>query len=198
MRSGLSANEGIEKLFELYSDDIYRYAHYSAPRSIDPKDVVQEVFFRAYRAWNSFRGESNAKTWLLQIAKNYVYDLLRKKRVEREYQQKHKPDLSDVSVPLNTLVELEDAVLNLNRDQRQVFVLRAIQDLSVEETASILGWSQAKVKTTFHRAIRELRSFLKEPELPLTREEEGDRDEDGRRDSATISTAQRNKTQYHR
>lgn len=160
MNPTVSTTEGIEELFALYADDIYRYARYSAPSSVDAKDVVQEVFLRAFRSWGTFRQESNSKTWLFQIARNYIFDLLRKKRTEIEYQEKHKPDLSDVSVPLDTLLELEDAVSHLKPDHRQVFVLRCVQDLTIEETSAILGWSQSKVKTTLHRAIRELRQSL--------------------------------------
>lgn len=153
-------NETIEHLFELYADEIYRYARYSTPESVDAKDVVQEVFLRAIRSWDSFRRDASPRTWLFQIARNYIYDLLRKKRVERSYLEKHKPDLSEVSVPFETLVVLEQAVTQLTHDKREVFTLRGVQDFSIQETAKILGWSQSKVKTTFHRAIRDLRFIL--------------------------------------
>lgn len=182
MRSTISAQEGIEELFELYANDIYRYALYSAPESADAKDVVQEVFLRAYKSWGNFRADANERTWLIQIAKNYIYDLLRKKRVETEYRKKHQPNLSDVSVPLETLVELEDAVTKLKRDQRQVFVLRCIQDLSIAETASILSWTQSKVKTTLHRAMKELRLSLRDFEYNTMPVEEGESSEYGRGD----------------
>lgn len=163
-------NEVIEHLFELYADEIYRYARYSAPASVDAKDVVQEVFLRAIRSWDSYRGDATARTWLFQISRNYIYDLLRKKRVERSYLEKHKPDLSDVSVPLDTLVVLEQAVAQLTHDKREVFTLRGIQDVSVQETAKILGWSQSKVKTTFHRAIQDLRLMLGDEPVTLKTE----------------------------
>lgn len=160
MNQVISASEGIEALFELYADDIYRFARYSAPTSVDARDVVQEVFLRAFRSWDGFREDANAKTWLFQIARNYIYDLLRKKRTEIAYREKHKPDLSEVSVPLDTLLELEDALSKLKPDYRQVFLLRCIQDHTVEDTAAILDWTQGKVKTNLHRAIQELRKIL--------------------------------------
>jgi len=164
MSETLTAEESIEHLFELYADDVYRFARYSLQNTADAKDVVQEVFLRAFRAWDSFRQDSNPKTWIFHIARNYIYDLLRKKRTEATFQQTHQPDLSDVSVSLDTLVELEDAVEQLPPAYRQVFTLRCIQDLTVEETASILGWSQGKIKTTLHRAIKKLRTLLDDSE----------------------------------
>ncbi|MCF8564570.1 RNA polymerase sigma factor [Alicyclobacillus tolerans] len=160
----LSANEAIEKLFELYADDIYRYARYTIPDTDDARDVVQEVFMRAFRAWDSFRHDSNPKTWLFHIAKNYMYDLLRKKRTERKHQTDFMPDISEVSVPLETLLELEETVAALKPDHQQVILLRSIEGMSVDETAEILGWSPAKVKTTLHRAIKELRGLLDQKE----------------------------------
>ncbi|MDQ0190082.1 RNA polymerase sigma factor [Alicyclobacillus cycloheptanicus] len=186
-----SLNESIEQLFELYADEIYRYARYAAPKSADAKDVVQEVFLRAIRSWDSFRQDANPRTWLFQIARNYIYDLLRKKRVEQTYLERHKPDLSKVSVSLETLVELEEAVAQLSHDKRQVFTLRGIQAMSVRETAEILGWTEAKVKTTLHRAIQDLRRSLDEP----TGTKEGETDEFPGGDRSGLFRAERSKTE---
>lgn len=162
MNSAKSANDEIEDLFELYASDVYRFARYLGPRDIDANDVVQEVFLRAFRNWDSRRTYSNPKAWLLQIARNYVFDVLRKKRVETNFEKSHKPDLSKVSVPLDTLIELEDELSRLKPDFRQVFVLRCLHDMTIEETAEVLKWSQSKVKTSLHRAIKELRGILGE------------------------------------
>lgn len=186
MHSSGSPNEDIETWFELYADEIYKFARYSAPKSVDPKDVVQEVFLRAYRSWNSFRDDSSPKTWLFRIARNYIYDLLRKKRVETHYLEGHRADLSDVSVPLDTLIELEEAVAQLTPDKREVFVLRGIQDLSIQDTALILDWTPAKVKTTFHRAVQDLRKLLGESEPNRMQTKEGDRNGDQRRDHSEV------------
>lgn len=182
MFDSLSANGAIEKLFELYADDLYRYARYTLPDIDDPMDVVQEVFMRAFRSWDSFRQDSNPKTWLFHIAKNYMFDLLRKKRTERKHQSPYDPDLSEIGVPLETLIDLEEAVEALKPDHRQVILLRSVQGMTVDETAEILDWSQAKVKTTLHRAVKELRGLLSEKEGELI----GYREPDGTRTDATF------------
>lgn len=165
MLESLSASEAIERLFELYADDLYRYTRYTLPDIDDPMDVVQEVFMRAFRAWASFRQDSNAKTWLFHIAKNYMVDILRRKRTERKHKLSYEiNDLSEVGVPLESLIELEELVESLKPDHRQVIILRSIQGMTVDETGEILGWSQAKVKTTLHRAVKELRGLLSEKE----------------------------------
>lgn len=160
MNLELSADDGVEELFRLYASDVYRFARYLAPKGVDAKDIVQEVFLRAFKRWNSIQDTSNPKAWLLQITRNYTFDLLRRRRVEASYRERHKPDTSGVTVSLDTLVELEEAISQLKPNFRTVVVLRCIHDLTVRETADILKWSESKVRTTMHRAVRELRVLL--------------------------------------
>lgn len=152
--------EAIRKLFLEYGDSLYRYARYSLPSDIDARDVVQEVFLRAFKSWAEFRGQASPKTWLFRIARNYIYDLLRQRKRHRSLEiQIH---LSPGSVELDTLIELEDALGRLRQDFQQVLNLRWIQDMTVSETAEILGWSETKVRVTFHRAKRRLQGILRD------------------------------------
>lgn len=160
----LSPQEAIEKLYELFADDVYRYARYSLPPTEDARDVVQEVFMRAYRSWHTFRHDANPKTWILHITRNYIFDVFRKKRTERKYHTTDEPDFSAVSVQMETYVELREALSELKQDHQQVILLRSIQGMTVDETARILQWSSAKVKTTHHRAIKALREILQQPD----------------------------------
>ena len=160
-------SEIISELFMQYSNDIYRYARYSLPSDVDAKDVVQEVFLRAFRAWDRFEGNANVKTWLLSIARNYIYDLLRQKRRQRLRETELTEDRY-TGMNLNTIVELEDALSRLHPNYQQVLVLRWIQDMSVADAAKVLDWSEAKVTTTFHRARKKLLKELRDnPELSL-------------------------------
>ena len=154
--------EIITALFDAHADSVYRYARYSLPPDIDARDVVQEVFLRAFRAWNNFHGDADPKTWLLRIARNYVYDLLRAKRRQREFEAMRSLD-DATSTNLNSILELEDAVSRLSPDYQQVLNLRWIEDLSVTQTAEILDWTEAKVRLTFHRAKKKLKELLDQP-----------------------------------
>lgn len=160
----LRAEEAVEELFELYADEIFRYARLMLRDDYLAEDLVQEVFIRVLRSWDKFREESNAKTWLWTIARNCLYDVFRKrKRNSLHFTEKALDDLQ-VTTPFQSLIELEESIYALNENQRQVFILRCIQDLSVSDTASVLGWTEAKVKTTLHRAINQLKMTLQEPD----------------------------------
>lgn len=161
MRDHSPPKEIVQSLYDLYSNDIYRYAKTMLGESDDAYDVVQEVFLRALRSWDSYRQDANPKTWLMSIARNYIYDVLRKKRTERKYISQQEPsDISDSSPPMDVAIEVEKALSQLKNEYGHVIVLRHIDNLSIEQTASVLGWSERKVRNTAHRALKKLREIL--------------------------------------
>ncbi len=159
----------IDELYDLYADELYRYARFTLRDAHLAEDVVQEVFIRAIRAWNSFRGEASARTWLWHIARNYMRDVMRRKQVRSRHSVPDPVELYDIGAPFESLVELEDQLSRLTDDQRHAFVLRCMQDLSVRDTAEILGWTESKVKSTLSRALTKLREQLAEPEAELSK-----------------------------
>lgn len=163
MNEPIEQVEIIHRLFEQYADDIYRYAKYSLPPDLDAKDVVQEVFLRAFRHWSDFKGVANPKTWLFKISRNYIYDLMRKRVRQRSHEIISSKE--NGAVALDTLIELEDALQRLQESYRQVLNLRWIQGMSVSETTDVLGWSDAKVRITFHRAKKKLKESLLDDSL---------------------------------
>lgn len=158
-----SAEQAVEQMFELYADDVYRYARSVLMNDADAKDVVQDVFCKALLAYSRFRHDSSAKTWLWQITRNQIRDVLRKR--QREGRRRSDADLANIDGPENfaLALELQDAIGGLNVAQREVVTLRMVQGLSNIETAQVLGWSEAKVKSTLHRAVLKLRQSLAEP-----------------------------------
>jgi RNA polymerase sigma-70 factor, ECF subfamily len=154
-------SESIRSLYDLYANDVYRFAKLTLGDAEEAKDVTQEVFYRAFRSMNRFRGESNPRTWIMSIARNYIFDLFRRRRIQQKAWAEYRlgQDTSVVDYP-EEMHLLEDAILELKPTYRQVFVLRHVQNYSVQETATILHWSTSKVTTTDQRAIEKLRSIL--------------------------------------
>lgn len=77
--------EAIKLLYDKYAVEIYRYARLTIGNSVDAHDVVQEVFFRAFKSWQEFRRDASERTWLMSIARNYIFDVLRSRRNDREF-----------------------------------------------------------------------------------------------------------------
>jgi len=156
-----SPKEMIRSLYDSYSNDVYRYAWAALGDSTEAHDVVQEVFLRAYRSLSNYRNDASAKTWLMTITRNYIFDVLRKRRTERKYLSQYEvPEVSDDSTSLDVVMEVREALSQLKDTYRQVLILRYVENFSSIETSHILGWSETKVRTTAHRAIAKLRESL--------------------------------------
>jgi RNA polymerase sigma-70 factor (TIGR02943 family) len=72
----------VENWVSLYSDYLYNYAAYRVNNREEAKDLVQDTFLSALKAKDSFRHESNEKTWLVSVLKNKIIDYYRKKSTQ--------------------------------------------------------------------------------------------------------------------
>jgi len=135
----------------------------------DAEDGAQEAVINAYRHLNSFRAEAKFSTWLTMIAINEGRKRLRKAKgaaedsieeLEGEKEGDYTPaPLTDWrEIPLETLERkelreaLREAVAELPDIYRQVFTLRDLEELNIEETARALGVNRGIVKVRLHRA----------------------------------------------
>jgi RNA polymerase sigma factor (sigma-70 family) len=114
-----SSKEEILSLYDLYSNDIYRYAYSGLGNSSEAYDAVQEVFLRAHRKTHKFRRGSSSKTWLMAITRNYIIDVIRKQQRDRKHVSNQQlPELTDESISMDTVMEIRDA-LSLEIDSRK-------------------------------------------------------------------------------
>lgn len=144
----------------------------------DAEDVVQDTILKAFKALDTFRGESKFSTWMMQIAMNEARMRLRKDR-KHLYDSIDEPQKGDQEgdylprdfadwrpIPSQThhnnqlRKALGTALESLSAKYRQVVVLRDIEHLSILETAELLGISEAAVKTRLLRARLILRDAL--------------------------------------
>jgi RNA polymerase sigma-70 factor (ECF subfamily) len=166
----------LEALMRRYNQRLYRVARSILRNEADAEEVVQEAFYKAYRALGGFRGDASLSTWLVRIVVNESKGRLRK--INRlatwlEYSV-DSPDalresnMVDYSSPQpepalagrQTLKQLEVCIDHLPDTYRAVFILRAVEELSVEEVASCLDIPPATVRTRYFRARNLLRKSL--------------------------------------
>jgi RNA polymerase sigma-70 factor (ECF subfamily) len=154
---------------------------YSAALSIlrnehDAEDVSQEAVLKAFKHLRQFRAESRFSTWLIQITVNEARMRIRKQHAhmtepitdhedeEGNYMPRDFADWREI--PSETLERKEvrqlltEALASLGEKYREVFVLRDMEHLSIEETAQTLGITTASVKTRLLRARLMLRDLL--------------------------------------
>jgi RNA polymerase sigma-70 factor (ECF subfamily) len=156
---------------------LFRVARSILKDDSEAEDVVQEVYVRAFEHLSEFRGESTLATWLTRIAINEAQGRLRRQRPMADLAMidSGRKGMSEIipfplasphSDPERIAAQsevrrlIERAVDELPDAFRVVFVMRVVEEMSIEETASFLGLREETVKTRLHRARNLLRQAL--------------------------------------
>jgi len=163
-----------EALMRRHNRALFRTARAILRDDSEAEDVLQEAYLQAYRGIGAFRGDAKLSTWLARIVANEALGRVRKRArraeivplqpgaSETEIEQvadqnmDETPERSAQRVEMRRLLEAQ--IDSLPEDYRVVFVMRAIEEMSVEETAEALEIPQATVRTRLFRA----RSLLRE------------------------------------
>jgi RNA polymerase sigma-70 factor (ECF subfamily) len=168
-----------EKLMRHYNRRLYRIARAALRDHAEAEAALQEADLAAYRSMGRFRGEATLATWLSRLVLNECLGRLRR----GARRQRVMPIVSsaleinavagiDTELPERIVARrqlgslLESKLDELPESFRLVFVLRCVEEMSVEETARTLGIPEATVRTRHHRARALLREAL-EQELDL-------------------------------
>ncbi|MFX3673975.1 MAG: RNA polymerase sigma factor SigX [Paenisporosarcina sp.] len=159
------------RLYDHFHQDVFQFLMYLVKNRQTAEDLMHEVYVRVLKAYSRFEGKSSEKTWLFSIAKNVAIDHFRKNAVRKrhlfDFFDWEKTELRATGPLPDEMAEMNDEMKNLLQaleectgNQKLVVIMRYFQDLSITETAQILGWTEGKVKTTQHRAIHKLRDKL--------------------------------------
>jgi RNA polymerase sigma-70 factor (ECF subfamily) len=165
-----------ESLVRRYDRNVFRIAQHITQNREDAEDVVQDAFLKAYQNLRQFQGQSKFYTWLVRITVNEALMRLRRRRPERMVSIDEDVKTEEDSIPREiadwspnpeqqyTQAELKDllgkTIQGLPPSFRTVFVLRDVEGLSTEETASALELSVPAVKSRLLRARLQLRERL--------------------------------------
>jgi RNA polymerase sigma-70 factor (ECF subfamily) len=160
--------EQYHALIRPYERRVYRMALSFMKNEFDAEDVAQEAFLRAFRNLRKFRGEAKFSTWLISITLNEARGRLRSQSVVRMESLDEPPEegghvspalLRDWrEIPSEALERkeiremLRAAIKSLSPIYREVVLLRDVEELSTEETATALTISTTVVKVRLHRA----------------------------------------------
>ena len=167
--------EAFRAIMQNCNQRLFRVARGLMRDDAEAEDLLQEAYTRAFAAIAGFRGESGIATWLTRIGLNEGHDRLRARRATVELEEVEPAQASGQVLPfpgpsatdpeadaaraqIRRLIEV--ALDDLPEAFRLVFILREVEELSVDETAAHLGIRTETVKTRLHRARRRLREAL--------------------------------------
>ncbi|RLE07132.1 hypothetical protein DRZ78_03495 [Candidatus Aerophobetes bacterium] len=159
--------KAFDELYCRYLKPIYGYVYKRVNHREDAEDITQDVFVRVFRHIKDFRGEASFASWLYLIAKNEVLSFFRKRtqlrKLLRENHLYPEKRLSFVeNVEKDYFVSLlYQAIKNLPLRQRETVILHGLKEIPFLKISYTLGESKQATKSTYYRAIRNLRKHFK-------------------------------------
>ncbi|WP_019171338.1 RNA polymerase sigma factor [Pseudaminobacter salicylatoxidans] len=164
----------IRTLIRRHNRRLFRIARSIVRDDAEAEDIVQETYVKAFTNLASFRGEARMLTWLTRIALNEALGRLRRRRPTAELKEvdradeaqlipfpgAHVPDPEAETARSQLRDLLERTVDDLPEPFRIVFILRDVEEMSIEETAILLAIRPETVKTRLHRARTMMRNSI--------------------------------------
>lgn len=174
-RAAKGDERAFEQIMRLHNRLLYRTARSILKTDADAEDAVQEAYLRAWRGLSKFRADAKLSTWLVRIVINEALGRLRRRSAQiislgpamepiepqaesLDEDPDRQPEPAVMRAELRRLMEAR--IDQLPDAFRTVFVLRAVEEMSVEEVSTTLKLPEATVRTRFFRARTLLREGL--------------------------------------
>jgi len=163
-----------EQIMRRYNQRIFRIARGYISEDEDAMDIIQEAYIQAFTHLHQYGGNNKFSAWIGRIVRNQALMHLRKHKnisyISQDTMDSFKSEKDDMHQPL-TKPELrtesqevreliEDAIDLLSPEFRLVFLMRGVEQLSIEETCEITGIEATTVKTRYHRARKRIQSHI--------------------------------------
>jgi RNA polymerase sigma factor (sigma-70 family) len=177
-RTQTGDTKAFDILWKKYSSRIYSLVYNMTANHEDANDLLLEVFAKAYRSINGFKGKSSFYTWIHAIAVNMTINFVKKRG--RRFQMslddldanvQNDPEFIDLTatntpireVDLSELQQrLNEAMMKLSVEHRAVVTMFDVQGMPHAEISKILGIPEATVRSRLFYAHRQLQNYLEE------------------------------------
>ena len=159
----------IEELYRTYFDIVYRYIRSISQDGSLAEEVTQETFFKALEKIDQFRGDCDVRVWLCQIAKNTLYDHLKKQKKQLLGDEKLEKIesaggelLEEKLAQRSQAMEIHKVLHRLSEPYKEVFSLRTFGELNFREIGMLIGKSENWARVTYYRARVKIREELEQ------------------------------------
>lgn len=169
------------RFLDHWQNDIYRMIRSRVNAPADAEDIMQEVSLKLYRGLESFRGESQLKTWIYRLVKNAIADYYRKPWWKFDWVREREFSDGSKSQPVldqyldEQQISALDAVLSkeqgeillklmdrLSPAEKEYFTLRFLDGFSLLQMSEATGHNLNTIKTHLYRAVKKMKMYLLE------------------------------------
>ena len=166
--------EAFIKAYDDFADDLYRFAYFKLGSEEEAKDLVSVIFLKTWNhiQTNSLKDSKTLRALLYKIARNAIIDHYRDKglassiSIEDAPQALEVPDDSqnqeDLIDQKSDLDLVQRKLMLLKDEYREVIIWRFVEDLSMDEIASITGKKKGNIRVLLHRAVTALKDLINE------------------------------------
>lgn len=164
--AGYSIEEFESEIEEIYPRLNRALTAYLAGSGVEPEDILQETFLKAYKNLDKFKGSSGLYTWIYSIARNLCIDEFRKRKHQNNRSHIPVEDFELASDMFTSTPEKEEVLLlrkaisQLPEKLRSIIVMQAIDELSYTDISKITGINEQTLKNRTFRARKQLAEIL--------------------------------------
>ncbi len=184
IKSSLAKDQTAFKyLVERYIDRIYSFSKSFNLSDDEAEDIAQETFFKAWKKLHLYNNEHKFQSWIFTIAKNSIFDHLRKKKSlpfsyfdnnedqinPLEQITESDDDAIEVFQNNTNIAKVRESLVKLNTIERSIITLHYEEELTFEEIGTILDKPMNTVKSLHRRSISKLKSLINAPKTKFNR-----------------------------
>lgn len=167
--------EAFAKVYDLYVDKIYRFIYFKVSDKDLAQDFSSEVFLKTWEYINTGKEINNLNALLYTTARNIVIDHYRKKslqnlNIDEVAEQTEEALMVEISDDLMNKIDvqlLQEFLLELKDEYREVLLLKYIEDFDLQSIAQIMGKKNGAVRVLLHRATKSLKDLLEKKQISL-------------------------------
>lgn len=169
------------QLADQFQKQIYQMVYYRTNSQMDAEDITQDVFLQAYKNIRRLKSSAVFRSWLYRIAVNRVRDFYRRKKFkslfgfvsmdQETFQETEEMAVEPVAEQKlqrgDFWRQVEQMLTSLSRMEREVFLLRFFDQLSLKEMGEALGKNESTIKTHLYRALRKVKDAASRMDVSL-------------------------------
>lgn len=156
----------IEKVYNLYFKDVFRYVYSLSKNQSLAEDITQDTFLKALKNINKFDGSKDIRAWLFTIAKNTLYTHYKREKIYADFEENQEDegsaDVLETIVQKDTASRIRKIIEKLSEPYKRVFELRHYGELSYDEISDMYDKSSGWARIIFYRAKKQILEKMKE------------------------------------